>query len=87
MGKLLKYIAEETQGACFTSFKYCYDTIIAPAIEYGEAEKQTRRVTSPTPARSCITIAVYFLSTGLYIKNSSREKHLPTRFTFLQFFR
>ena len=40
MGKLLKYIAEETQGACFTSFKYCYDTIIAPAIEYGEAEKE-----------------------------------------------
>ncbi len=26
MGKLLEYIAEETQGACFTSFKYCYDT-------------------------------------------------------------
>lgn len=40
MGKLLKYIAEETQGACFTSFKYCYDTITAPAIEYGEAEKE-----------------------------------------------
>lgn len=30
MGKLLKYIAEETQGACFTPFKYCYDTINAP---------------------------------------------------------
>ena len=26
MGRLLKYIAEETQGACFTSFKFCYDT-------------------------------------------------------------
>ena len=39
MGKLLKYIAEETQGTCFTSFKYCYDATIAPAIEYGEAEK------------------------------------------------
>ena len=38
MGKLLKYIAEETQGTCFTSFKYCYDTITTPAIEYGEAE-------------------------------------------------
>ena len=40
MGKLLKYIAEETQGACFTSFKYCYDTINAPAIKYGEAENE-----------------------------------------------
>ena len=38
MGKLLKYIAEETQGTCFSSFKYCYDTITTPAIEYGEAE-------------------------------------------------
>ena len=40
MGKLLEYIAEETQGACFTSFKYCYDTINAPAIKYGEAENE-----------------------------------------------
>lgn len=40
MGKLLKYIAEETQGACFTSFKYCYDTINAPTIKYGEAENE-----------------------------------------------
>ena len=38
MGKLLEYIAEETQGACFTSFKYCYDTINAPAIKYGECK-------------------------------------------------
>ena len=25
MGKLLDYIAKETQGECFASFKYCYD--------------------------------------------------------------
>ena len=24
MGKLLDYIAKETQGECFASFKYCY---------------------------------------------------------------
>lgn len=40
MGKLLEYIAEETQGACFTSFKYCYDTIATPTIEYGGTEKE-----------------------------------------------
>lgn len=39
MGNLLKYIAEETQGTCFTSFKYCYDAMSVPTIEYGEAEK------------------------------------------------
>ena len=33
MGKLLEYIAEETQGACFTSFKYCYDTINAVVFQ------------------------------------------------------
>ncbi len=39
MGKLLKYIAKETDGECFTSFKYCYDAITTPSIEYGEDEK------------------------------------------------
>ena len=38
MDKLLKYIAKETQGSCFTSFKYCYDTIATPTIEYGDTE-------------------------------------------------
>ena len=27
MGKILKFIAKETQGECFTSFKYCYDNV------------------------------------------------------------
>lgn len=40
MGKLLKYIAKETQGTCFTSFNYCYDTINTPTIKYGEAENE-----------------------------------------------
>lgn len=39
MGKVLDYIAQETQGECFTSFKYCYDNITAPTIEYEESEK------------------------------------------------
>lgn len=34
MGKILKFIAEETLGECFTSFKYCYDNVATPAIEY-----------------------------------------------------
>ncbi len=38
MEKLLKYIAEETQGECFTSFKYCYDNVAAPTIEYDNGE-------------------------------------------------
>jgi len=40
MTKILKYIAAETQGECFTSFKYCYDTVAAPTIEY-EGDSQT----------------------------------------------
>ena len=39
MGKILKFIANETQGECFTSFKYCYDSISAPTIEYEDGEK------------------------------------------------
>lgn len=34
MGKILDCIAKETQGECFTSFKYCYDDVSAPGIEY-----------------------------------------------------
>lgn len=30
MGKLLDYIAKETQGECFASFKYCYDDVLPP---------------------------------------------------------
>lgn len=39
MTKILKYIAQETQGECFKSFKYCYDTIATPSIEYESGEK------------------------------------------------
>lgn len=38
MGKILHYIAKETQGECFTSFKYCYDNVAAPTIEYDNGE-------------------------------------------------
>lgn len=31
---------EETRDACFTSFKYGYETINAPAIKYGEVENE-----------------------------------------------
>ncbi len=38
MGKLLNYIAKETQGECFASFKYCYDNVLPPNIEYEAKE-------------------------------------------------
>ena len=38
MGKILHFIAKETQGECFTSFKYCYDNVAAPTIEYDNGE-------------------------------------------------
>ena len=38
MDKILKFIANETQGECFTSFKYCYDNVASPAIEYEDRE-------------------------------------------------
>ena len=41
MGKILDYIATETNGKCFTSFKYCYDDSIAPNIEYGSSDEES----------------------------------------------
>lgn len=38
MSKILHFIAKETQGECFTSFKYCYDNVAAPTIEYDNGE-------------------------------------------------
>jgi len=38
MGKILKFIADETQGELFTSFKYCYDNVPTPTIEYEVGE-------------------------------------------------
>lgn len=38
MGKILDYIARETQGKRFASFKYCYDDIAVPNIEYDSNE-------------------------------------------------
>lgn len=34
MGKLLKYIADETSGKCFSAYKYCLDTVAVPGVEY-----------------------------------------------------
>lgn len=33
-------MAEETPGACFNLFKYCYDTMNTPIIKYGESENE-----------------------------------------------
>lgn len=38
MSKILHFIAKETQGECFTSFKYCYDNLTTPTIEYDNGE-------------------------------------------------
>ena len=39
MDKILYYIARETQGKCFASFKYCYDNTANPNIEYEPGEE------------------------------------------------
>jgi hypothetical protein len=41
MGRILDYIAHETNGKCFTSFKYCYDDSAAPNIEYGSSQEDS----------------------------------------------
>lgn len=41
MGRILDYIAHETNGKCFTSFKYCYDDSTAPNIEYGSSHEDS----------------------------------------------
>lgn len=38
MGSILHYIAKETHGSAFTSYKYCYDWSGQPCIEYDTAE-------------------------------------------------
>ena len=38
MNKILHFIAQETQGECFASFKYCYDSMATPTIEYENEE-------------------------------------------------
>lgn len=37
--KIVQFIAEETQGECFTSFKYCYDDANIPSIDYNDDGK------------------------------------------------
>lgn len=34
MGKILNFIAKETQGKCFASYKYCFDTVQVPHLLY-----------------------------------------------------
>ena len=38
--KVVRFIADETQGECFTSFKYCYDENNTPSINYNDQEKE-----------------------------------------------
>lgn len=74
MAKILKYIAKETQGECFTSFKYCYDTLTAPTIEYENGQQNfinlkeyAEEVHDPKPrnliqrATICLRTPPYFL--------------------------
>lgn len=44
MGKILQYIAQETQGECFASFKYCYDNMATPHIEYEAGESSYKNL-------------------------------------------
>jgi hypothetical protein len=34
MDKILSFIEKETNGKCYTSFKFCYDGVAVPSIEY-----------------------------------------------------
>lgn len=38
MGKILNFIAKETQGKCFASYKYCFDTVQIPHLLYEDKE-------------------------------------------------
>ena len=38
MGKIIDFIAEETEGKSFASYKYSYDLDTQPRINYGEEE-------------------------------------------------
>ena len=38
--KIVRFIADDTQGECFTSFKYCYDENNTPSINYNDQEKE-----------------------------------------------
>lgn len=46
MGKILHFIAKETQGECFTSFKYCYDNVAAPMFAKPGTDAAHHRVCS-----------------------------------------
>lgn len=39
MDKILQYIAKETKGQCYTSFKYCHDTTDIPTLDYEDKPK------------------------------------------------
>ncbi|MGD9582027.1 MAG: hypothetical protein AB7V50_11700 [Vampirovibrionia bacterium] len=39
MDKILQFIAKETNGACYTSFKYCHDSISVPTLDYEDKPK------------------------------------------------
>lgn len=39
MEKISKYIAKKTGGTCYKSYKYCYDPLDVPAIEYDDNQK------------------------------------------------
>ena len=36
MDKILTFLAQQTGGTCYKSFKYCYDSIDIPSIEYDD---------------------------------------------------
>lgn len=38
MGTIIDYIARETSGSPFTSFKYCFDGQPVPHVEYESAQ-------------------------------------------------
>ena len=39
MDKILQFIAKETKGECYTSFKYCHDSVTVPTLDYEDKPK------------------------------------------------
>ena len=39
MEKILQFIAKETKGECYTSYKYCHDGIAVPTLDYEDKPK------------------------------------------------
>ena len=38
MGRILDYLADETKGTCYQSYKYCFESIEVPSVVYDDKQ-------------------------------------------------